>query len=431
MPVAVVVGMQWGDEGKGKIIDLFAENVDVVARYQGGHNAGHTICFGETEFVLHLIPSGIFHKGKLCVIGNGVVVDPIALADEMRQLEEVDIDLKGRLVISDRANIIMPYHGVSDQGRENENGKFQKIGTTGRGIGPSYADKIARSGIRTCDLRDEKYLRSRLEANYEEKSRVLKSLYGRKLSGVDRLYDDLMVFRETILNYLADTHLLMDDLISQNKKILCEGAQGTMLDVDHGTYPFVTSSNSSAGGACTGLGIPPTKIDRILGVIKAYTTRVGEGPFPTELFDEDGEQLGKVGHEFGATTGRPRRCGWFDGVVARYAIKINGIDALILTKIDVLDGLKTIKVCTGYKFEGQVYSDMPADPKVLENCEPVYTEYEGWMEKTAGIRDFDQLPEKAKNYVNHLSDLLEIPFLIISTGPDRKDTIELGSLFNP
>ena len=244
MPVAVVVGMQWGDEGKGKIIDLFAENVDVVARYQGGHNAGHTICFGETEFVLHLIPSGIFHKGKLCVIGNGVVVDPIALADEMRQLKEVDIDLKGRLVISDRANIIMPYHGVSDQGRENENGKFQKIGTTGRGIGPSYADKIARSGIRTCDLRDEKYLRSRLEANYEEKSQVLKSLYGRQLSGVDRLYDDLMVFRETILNYLADTHLLMDDLISQNKKILCEGAQGTMLDVDHGTYPFVTSSNS-------------------------------------------------------------------------------------------------------------------------------------------------------------------------------------------
>ena len=271
MPVAVVVGMQWGDEGKGKIIDLFAENVDVVARYQGGHNAGHTICFGETEFVLHLIPSGIFHKGKLCVIGNGVVVDPIALADEMRQLEEVDIDLKGRLVISDRANIIMPYHGVSDQGRENENGKFQKIGTTGRGIGPSYADKIARSGIRTCDLRDEKYLRSRLEANYEEKSQVLKSLYGRQLSGVDRLYDDLMVFRETILNYLADTHLLMDDLISQNKKILCEGAQGTMLDVDHGTYPFVTSSNSSAGGACTGLGIPPTKIDRVLGVVKALS----------------------------------------------------------------------------------------------------------------------------------------------------------------
>ena len=429
MPVAVVVGLQWGDEGKGKIIDLFAENVDAVARFQGGHNAGHTICFDEKEFVLHLIPSGIFHKDKLCVIGNGVVVDPKALADEMQQLEAVNIKLEGRLVISDRANIIMPYHGVSDQGREKENGKFQKIGTTGRGIGPSYADKIARTGIRTCDLRDEKYLRSRFEANYEEKSQILKSLYGQHLLGLDELYANLMVFREVILKYLSDTHVLMNKLVSQNKKILCEGAQGTMLDVDHGTYPFVTSSNSSAGGVCTGLGIPPTKIDRVLGVVKAYTTRVGEGPFPTELFDKDGEQLGSVGHEFGATTGRPRRCGWFDAVVARYAIEINGIDALILTKIDVLDGFKTIKVCTGYKFEGKVYSDMPADPKILENCDPVYTEYEGWMEKTAGIRDFDKLPEKARNYVKHLSDLLETPFLIISTGPDREETIQLGPLF--
>ena len=247
--------------------------------------------------------------------------------------------------------------------------------------------------------------------------------------GLDELYADLMVFREVILKYLSDTHVLMNQLVSQNKKILCEGAQGTMLDVDHGTYPFVTSSNSSAGGVCTGLGIPPTKIDRVLGVVKAYTTRVGEGPFPTELFDKDGEQLGSVGHEFGATTGRPRRCGWFDAVVARYAIELNGIDALILTKIDVLDGFKTIKVCTGYKFEGKVYSDMPADPKILENCDPVYTEHEGWMEKTAGIRDFDKLPEKAKNYVKHLSDLLETPFLIISTGPDREETIQLGPLF--
>ena len=429
MPVLVVVGMQWGDEGKGKIIDLFAENVDVVARYQGGHNAGHTICFDEKEFVLHLIPSGIFHAGKLCVIGNGVVVDPIALADEMRQLEEMDVDLEGRLVISDRANLIMPYHGVSDQGREKGDGKFEKIGTTGRGIGPSYADKIARSGIRTCDLRDEKYLRNRLEANYEEKSQVLKSLYGKQLPGLDGLFNDLMVFREVILKYLVDTNVLMNDLISQNKKILCEGAQGTMLDVDHGTYPFVTSSNSSAGGACTGLAIPPTKIDRVLGVVKAYTTRVGEGPFPTELLDKDGEQLGKVGHEFGATTGRQRRCGWFDAVVARYAIQINGIDALILTKIDVLDGFKTIKVCTGYKFEGKVYPDMPADPKILESCQPVYTEHEGWIEKTAGIQDFDALPQKAKNYVKYLSDLLETPFLIVSTGPDREETIQLGPLF--
>jgi adenylosuccinate synthase len=353
----------------------------------------------------------------------------MALADEMQQLEALDIDLEGRLVISDRANLIMPYHGVSDQGREKENGKFQKIGTTGRGIGPSYADKIARVGIRTCDLRDEQYLRNRLEANYEEKSQVLKSLYGQQLPGFDGLYNDLMVFREVILKYLVDTQVLMNKLISQDKKILCEGAQGTMLDVDHGTYPFVTSSNSSAGGACTGLAVPPTKIDRVLGVVKAYTTRVGEGPFPTELHDEDGQQLGKVGHEFGATTGRQRRCGWFDAVVARYAIHINGIDALILTKIDVLDGFKTIKVCTGYKFEGTVYPDMPADPKILENCEPVYTEHEGWMDKTAGVKDFDDLPEKAKNYVKYLCDLLETPFLIVSTGPDREDTIQLGPLF--
>jgi len=429
MPVVVVVGMQWGDEGKGKIIDLFAENVDVVARYQGGHNAGHTICFDEKEFVLHLIPSGIFHKDKLCVIGNGVVVDLRALADEMRQLEEIDIDLEGRLVISDRANIIMPYHGVSDQGREKGDGKFQKIGTTGRGIGPSYADKIARVGIRTCDLRDEKYLHSRLEANYEEKSQVLKSLYGQQLPEFDGLFDDLMGFREVILKYLADTHVLMRDLIAQNKKILCEGAQGTMLDVDHGTYPFVTSSNSTAGGACTGLGIPPTKIDRVLGVVKAYTTRVGEGPFPTELFDEDGEQLGTVGHEVGATTGRQRRCGWFDAVIARYAIALSGVDALILTKIDVLDGFKTIKICTGYKHGGKVFQDMPADPEVLKHCEPVYTEHEGWLQTTAGVRDFDKLPEKAKNFIKHLSDLLETPFLIVSTGPDREDTIQLGPLF--
>ncbi len=429
MPVVVVVGMQWGDEGKGKIIDLFAENVDVVARYQGGHNAGHTICFNEKQFVLHLIPSGIFHENKLCIIGNGVVVDPMALAEEMRELEETGINLEDRLVISDRANLIMPYHGVSDQGREKGGGKFQKIGTTGRGIGPSYADKIARLGIRTSDLRNEKYLRNRLEANYEEKEQVLKSLYGQQLSGLDGLFDDLMIFREVILKYLADTHVLMRDLIAQNKKILCEGAQGTMLDVDHGTYPFVTSSNSTAGGACTGLGIPPTKVDRVLGVIKAYTTRVGEGPFPTELFDEDGEQLGKVGHEFGATTGRQRRCGWFDAVVARYGIQLNGIDAMILTKIDVLDGFKTIKVCTGYKYGEKVFSDMPADPEILEHCEPVYIEFEGWLETTAGIRDFDKLPEKARHYIKSLSDLLETPFLIISTGPDREETIQLGPLF--
>ncbi len=428
MPVVVVVGMQWGDEGKGKIIDLLAENVDVVARYQGGHNAVHTICFNEKQFVLHLIPSGIFHENKLCVIGNGVVLDPQALVEEMRQLEETGVNLEGRLVISDRANIIMPYHGTSDKGRESGS-EFQKIGTTGRGIGPSYADKIARAGIRTCDLRDETYLKERLQANYQEKQKILKSLYGTELPEFKLLFDELLRYRETILKYIGDTHILMRDQIAQGKNILCEGAQGTMLDVDHGTYPFVTSSNSTAGGACTGLGIPPTKVDKALGVIKAYTTRVGEGPFPTELFDEDGERLGKVGHEFGATTGRPRRCGWFDAVIGRYGVHLNGIDALILTKIDVLDGFKTIKVCTGYEYKVKIFPDMPADPEVLQNCKPVYREFEGWSESTVGIKDFDRLPKNAKHYISQLSDVLETRFMMVSTGPDREQTIQLETLF--
>ncbi|MZH41182.1 MAG: adenylosuccinate synthase [Nitrospinae bacterium] len=428
MPVAVVVGMQWGDEGKGKIIDLLAENVEVVARYQGGHNAGHTICFNEKQFVLHLIPSGIFHENKLCVIGNGVVVDPKALVEEMRLLEETGIELQGRLVISDRANIIMPYHGTSDKSRESGSG-FQKIGTTGRGIGPSYADKIARAGIRICDLRDENYLSERLRANYDEKQKILKCLYGTELPEFNSLLDELMGYRETILKYIADTHVLMRDQIANGKNILCEGAQGTMLDVDHGTYPFVTSSNSTVGGACTGLGFPPTKVDRVLGVIKAYTTRVGEGPFPTELSDADGERLGKVGHEFGATTGRPRRCGWFDAVVARYGVQLNGVDALLLTKVDVLDGFKTIKVCTGYRYKGKVFSDMPADPEVVANCEPDYVEFDGWSGSTAGVQDFEKLPQNARDYIARLSDLVETPFMLISTGPDREQTILRDSLF--
>ncbi len=428
MSVVVVVGMQWGDEGKGKIIDSLAEDADVVARYQGGHNAGHTIFLDGKQFVLHLIPSGIFHKNKLCVIGNGVVLDPAALVAEMRAIEEAGVNLRDRLVISDRANIIMTYHGASDKSREKGSG-FQKIGTTGRGIGPSYADKIARAGIRTCDLRDATFLKERLQANYREKKKVLKSLYDTDLPEFNHLFDELMSYRETIVKYIADTHVLMRDKIKQGKNVLCEGAQGTMLDVDHGTYPFVTSSNSTAGGACTGLGIPPTKVDRVLGVIKAYTTRVGEGPFPTELSDENGQRMGEVGHEFGATTGRPRRCGWFDLVVARYGINLNGIDALVLTKIDVLDGFKTVKVCTGYKHAGKIFSDMPADPVVLENCEPIYTEFDGWSESTIGIREYDQLPDNARRYVERLSALLETPFMMISTGPNREQTIQLSAAF--
>ncbi|UCD10806.1 MAG: adenylosuccinate synthase [Nitrospinaceae bacterium] len=428
MPIAVVVGMQWGDEGKGKIIDLFAEEADIVARYQGGHNAGHTICFDGQEHVLHLIPSGIFHAGKLCIIGNGVVIDPRALMEEMQMLGAAGIALDGRLVLSDRAHIILPYHGTSDKGRESGD-RFRRIGTTGRGIGPSYSDKIARLGVRAADYEDEDRLREVLFANYEEKKQILKLLYGKDLPPFDALLEEQLGYRETICRFMADTGSLIRKEIAAGKKILCEGAQGTMLDVDHGTYPFVTSSSSSAGGACTGLGIPPSQVGRVVGVIKAYTTRVGEGPFPTELKCGFGEQLRAEGHEFGATTGRPRRCGWFDAVVARYGNAINGTRALALTKIDVLDKFETLKVCTGYKHGGKVYEEMPASLKVLENCEPVYREYPGWKESTVGVDAYDKLPGNARRYIEELSRLSGAEFTLISTGPERGHTIRLSGLF--
>ena len=428
MSVAVVVGMQWGDEGKGKIIDLLSEEADVIARYAGGHNAGHTIVFDGNQHILHLIPSGIFHSGKLCVIGNGVVIDPAALIQEMDLLKKTNVDLDDRLVISDRANIILPYHGTFDEGRENSN-HFEKIGTTGRGIGPSYADKIARTGIRVCDYRDEKSLKKKVQSNYNEKNTIFKDLYGKELPSSESMFDELMHYKEIILKYVGDTHVLLRDEIEKKKKVLCEGAQGTMLDVDHGTYPFVTSSNSTSGGASTGLGIPPTQIDRVVGVIKAYTTRVGEGPFPTELHDEYGEKLRKEGHEFGSTTGRPRRCGWFDAVVARYAISLNGIDAMAITKLDVLDRFDTLKVCTGYKYKGNTFKEMPADLDILENGEPVYTDFEGWNQSTVEAENFDQLPDKAKFYIDGLQNILGVGFLMISTGPARNQTIRQGTLF--
>ncbi|MGP0566547.1 adenylosuccinate synthase [Nitrospina sp. 32_T5] len=428
MPVSVVVGMQWGDEGKGKIIDLFSEEADVVARYQGGHNAGHTICFGDQKFILHLIPSGIFHKGKLCVIGNGVVIDPKALVEEIGMLKKAGFEFDDKLVISDRANIILPYHMVSDQNKESTSGD-RKIGTTGRGIGPSYADKVARAGLRLCDFLDEAILKDTMRANYEEKKKILKNLYGCDLQDFEKLYDDLLGYRQVILKYINDTQSILRKEIAAGHKVLCEGAQGTMLDVDHGTYPFVTSSNATSGGACTGLGIPPNKITRVIGVIKAYTTRVGEGPFPTELTDEFGEQLRKNGDEFGSTTGRPRRCGWFDAVVAKYAVELNGIDAVALTKIDVLDTFDTVKVCTGYSHKGRVLESMPACPRVLEECEPVYTEFPGWKQKTSGVRCFSDLPDNAKRYIDGLQKLLDVEMLMISTGPHRDHTISQGALF--
>ncbi|TDJ57850.1 MAG: adenylosuccinate synthase [Nitrospina sp.] len=428
MPVCVVVGMQWGDEGKGKIIDLLTEQADVVARYQGGHNAGHTIVFDGNKFILHLIPSGIFHKDKLCIIGNGVVIDPSALAEEMRKLEQAGFDFEGKLVISDRANIILPYHQISDVQKEGASGD-KKIGTTGRGIGPSYADKISRMGLRTCDFLDENRLRESLGAHYEEKKNVLKNLYGEDLPELGALFNQMAGYREMFVKYLGNTHKILHREIENDKRILCEGAQGTMLDVDHGTYPFVTSSNPTAGGACTGLGIPPNKIDKVIGVVKAYTTRVGEGPFPTELHDADGDLLRKEGDEFGATTGRPRRCGWFDAVVGKYAVDLNGIDQVTLTKVDVLDQLDTIRVCTGYKYKGAELDGLPADPVVLANCEPVYTEYPGWKTRTSGIQSFDLLPDNAKRYIDGLEKHLGVGFVLISTGPDRTETIRQGDLF--
>ena len=418
----IVLGTQWGDEGKGKIVDLLTDRAQAVVRFQGGHNAGHTIVFDGNQHILHLIPSGIFHPGKLCVIGNGVVIDPAALIHEMDLLKKAGVDLDGRLLISDRANIIMPYHGTFDKGRENSS-NFEKIGTTGRGIGPSYADKIARAGIRTCDYRDEDRLRKKLKANYQEKSTIFKDLYGKELPAYESMFEELMGFREMILKYIGDTHVFLRDQIAQNKKILCEGAQGTMLDVDHGTYPFVTSSNATSGGACTGLGIPPTKIDRVVGVIKAYTTRVGEGPFPTELHDEDGEKLRKEGHEFGSTTGRPRRCGWFDAVATRQAVQVNGIDQLAVTNIDGLDKLPEIRVCTAYRLRGKTIDYVPTISEDIEQLKPVYETFPGWQIDTTKVKNWGDLPLKVRKYLKAMSVMVGAKVEIASVGPGRNQTI--------
>ncbi len=426
MPVWVVVGMQWGDEGKGKIIDLLTDRADVVARYQGGHNAGHTIHFDGRKFILHLIPSGIFREGRLCVIGNGVVIDPAALTEEICTLKNAGFQLDGRLKISDRANIILPYHHISDRRREASSGT--RIGTTGRGIGPSYSDKIARVGLRTCDLLNENRLKEVMRENFEEKKNILKNLYNQEVPEFEAIYAQLCEHRETIVRYLDNTQALLHRRLKENQSLLCEGAQGTMLDVDHGTYPYVTSSNATAGGACTGLGLPPTAIDQVIGVIKAYTTRVGEGPFPTELTCADGDKLRNEGDEFGSTTGRPRRCGWFDAVVARYAVQLNGIRKMVLTKIDVLDQMETLRVCTGYKYQGRALDTIPAQLEVMEQVEPVYTEYPGWKQQTTGIDSYDQLPGNARRYIEALEEHAGAEIVLISTGPDRAESVFKGTL---
>jgi adenylosuccinate synthase len=420
MPVQIIVGAQWGDEGKGKIVDHLSEAMDIVARYQGGANAGHTVVIGENEYVLHLIPSGIFHPSVTCVIGNGVVIDPIALMEEIRQLEKLNISIAGRLLISHHAHLIMPYHKLLDSIREQTT---EKIGTTGRGIGPAYIDKFMRVGIRIVDLLDRGVFVSKLKRNIEEKNQILKKIYGNPELDVDRIVDEYEAFDKQIDPYVTDTALYLNQALKAGKRILAEGAQGALLDIDHGTYPFVTSSNPTSGGACTGLGIPPTAVTSILGVVKAYSTRVGNGPFPTELTDGTGEKLRTIGGEYGATTGRPRRCGWFDAVSLRYSAMVNGIESIAITKLDVLDSFDVIKVCTGYEANGKRLKTFPADARSLEAVTPIYETLPGWQTPTSGITSHARLPKRAQEYVAALGALTGTRVQIISVGARRDQTI--------
>ena len=421
-----VLGAQWGDEGKGKIVDLLTPGFSVVARYQGGHNAGHTVYVSGQKFVLHLIPSGILHPGITCLIGNGVVVDPRALFAELDELATLGIDVTGRLFVSDKAHLILPYHRDLEVLAEARRGE-QKIGTTSRGIGPAYEDKIGRRGIRVGDLADTSDsgpLAGAVRENVEARNRVV--------GNADLKWQDLLAELHQVWKRLqplvADTSLYLHRQLVAGKRVMFEGAQGTLLDIDHGTYPFVTSSNSTAGGAATGLGVGPSVVGTVLGVAKAYTTRVGGGPLPTELFGEVGERLRETGQEYGASTGRPRRCGWYDAVAVRYAARVNGLHALAITKLDVLDGLNPLQICTAYKCGSETLTEMPSDVAKLAACEPVYESMPGWTEPTAGVTDFDKLPQAAKNYIKKLEDTSGVTAALISTGSDRTQTIIRGSL---
>jgi len=418
----VVVGAQWGDEGKGKVIDILAKDFDYIVRYQGGNNAGHTVVIEKEKFILHLIPSGILHKKKICIIGNGVVVDPKALIDEIEKLKSKGISVDGRLFVSDNAHLIFPYHRVLDELKEVKKGK-SKIGTTKRGIGPCYADKVSRSGIRLIDLLNEKLFRDKLRANIEEKNGILKTLYDFKGFSFDNIYRDYVNYREKIKGFVCDTALLLNNAIEKRKTVLFEGAQGTMLDVDYGTYPFVTSSNATSGGACTGAGVGPTKISKVLGVVKAYTTRVGEGPFPTEFSRNMIDLIRKRGCEFGATTGRPRRCGWFDACLVKHSVMVNGISEIVVTKLDVLDELETIKICVGYKYRDFTYERFTGDIDTLNDCEPVYEDVKGWCSDTTGVKSFMKLPRNAKNYLKKIQKILKTKIVLISVGSKRQQTI--------
>jgi adenylosuccinate synthase len=413
-----VIGAQWGDEGKGKIVDLLTPRFSFVARYQGGHNAGHTVFVDGKKFVLHLIPSGILHPGVTCIIGNGVVVDPNALFTELDALAALGITTAGRLLVSDRAHLILPYHRELDVLSEARRGDH-KIGTTSRGIGPAYEDKIARRGLRVCDLAHPAIVAERVRDNVTARNRLIPEPH----LDWEAVRDELLSIADRLAPMIADTSAVLARAIGAGQSVMFEGAQGTHLDIDHGTYPFVTSSNGTAGGVCTGLGVPPRAVQGVLGVAKAYTTRVGEGPLPTELFDEMGQRLRDTGQEYGASTGRPRRCGWYDAVAVRYAARTNGLDALALTKLDVLDGLEQIEVCTAYRCGGRIITDLPADLQTLAACEPVYETLPGWAAPTRGVRRYEDLPDAARAYVRRLEEVSGVPAAIISTGSDRDETI--------
>ena len=422
MPVSIVIGSQWGDEGKGKIVDLLSPDVDIVARYQGGANAGHTICWDDEKFVLHLVPSGIFHEGVTCVIGNGVVLDPAAVMEEIKTIRELGYDVEGRLLISHNAHLIMPYHKRVEEAREAARDS-DAIGTTGRGIGPAYMDKFARTGIRVVDLLDRDVLREKLTQSIEEKNAILQRIYGADELDVDQIVDEYVEFDQLIDPYVTNTSAYLNKALSEGKHVLAEGAQGSLLDVDFGSYPYVTSSHPTVGGCCTGLGVPPTAVDRVIGIVKAYCTRVGNGPFPTELHGAVGEQLREVGGEFGATTGRPRRCGWLDLVALRYTTMVNGFNELTVTKLDVLSGHDELKVCTAYRYNGKTTDRFPSEVQTLEKVEPVYETVPGWSTDISAVRHFAELPAAAQDYLGFIADFIGVDVTMISIGPKRQQII--------
>ncbi len=427
MPAIVVIGTQWGDEGKGKIVDHLAEKADVVVRYQGGNNAGHTVVVNGIQHKLHLLPSGILFPGCLCIIGNDVVIDPEVLLQEMNTMRARGVDVSA-LRISNRAHLIMPYHRLFDALEETMKGE-QKVGTTGRGIGPCYQDRAARTGIRMVSLLDKDSFAAELKANLEYKNRILSKVFGEKELEFDAIFRQYCDFAEQLRAYVTDTAALLHQQLEAGKKVLFEGAQATMLDLSHGTYPYVTSSNPSAGAASVGSGVGPRCLDKVVGVVKAYSTRVGAGPFPTELLDAIGENIRETGHEYGTTTGRPRRCGWLDVCVLRYARMINGIDCMALTRLDILDKLPILKICVGYRHQGKILNEFPASLKVLGEVEPVYEEMPGWLTDISKVRKYQDLPENCQRYLHKITEASGMPVGIISVGPEREQTILLEKMF--